>query len=133
MTGESLFSELVAIAARTLGRSVAPFTLSRLFLRVGILDRSRLTAADVRRALPVVEAGLAEFLTPDELRSTLHEFDELLAKQHDGGGRADGGTAGERLPVVPAAFAPRRIPRSGQAPIVRLPRWRLGWVAIATG
>lgn len=61
----SLYDELVSALEPTL-RSVAPFILTRLLLRAAIFDRPGMSAADFRRALPVVDAGLRESLSANE-------------------------------------------------------------------
>ena len=63
-----LFDAMVAAVAPMLGRSVAPFTLSRLLIRARLFERDALTVAQLRAAMPTIEAGLAELLTPAELR-----------------------------------------------------------------
>ncbi|MDF1506462.1 hypothetical protein, partial [Roseisolibacter sp. H3M3-2] len=72
-----LFDALVTAVAPMLGRSVAPFTLSRLLLRARVFERDALTVAQLRAALPTIEAGLAELLTPAELREASRALAEV--------------------------------------------------------
>lgn len=59
-------------------RSVAPFVLTRLLLRAAIFDRDSLTASELNRALPILEAGLAEVLAPSELQAALNRIHVAL-------------------------------------------------------
>ena len=77
----TLFEEIVGVAARYLGRSVAPFTVSRLLIRAGIFDREALSVADARRALPHLRAGLGEFLTAEELQATIDQMTAVISRR----------------------------------------------------
>ena len=75
-----LFTEMVDIASRSLGRGVAPFTMTRLMLRAKVYDRDAMTVGDARRAMREIEQGLGEFLTPAELKETMRRMHELLER-----------------------------------------------------
>lgn len=71
----SLFEQL--IEACGLSRAVAPFTLSRLLLRARVFNPRAVTVAQLREALPHLEAGLGEFLPPAELRQVVQALVKL--------------------------------------------------------
>lgn len=75
----TLFDEVVAALEPTF-HSVAPFILTRLLLRARIFDRAGMGVADLQRALPVLEAGLAESVTPAEAASSMRRVKEVLAR-----------------------------------------------------
>lgn len=78
--GSSVFDEAVTALEPTF-KSVAPFILTRLLLRARIFDRATMSAADLARALPVVEAGLAESLTAAELTSNVSRIKAVLERR----------------------------------------------------
>lgn len=112
MTAPSLFAEMVAVASRTLSASVAPFTMSRLLLRARVLDRDAMTPAQALDALPTVEAGLAEFLTPAELRTTMAELREVIARRQGTPGEPE---TSDGLHAARGTASPRRDARGGDA------------------
>lgn len=67
-------------------RSVAPFILTRLLLRARIFDRALMSLPDLQRAMPVLEAGLAESLSPTEFASTLIRVKEVLQRRNNATG-----------------------------------------------
>jgi hypothetical protein len=73
-TSASLFDEVVA--ASGLVELIAPFTLSRLLLAADVAPRD-MTPADLRRALPHLESGLAVYLAGDELEHALANIRRL--------------------------------------------------------
>lgn len=79
MDTPSLFDE-VAKALEPTFRSVAPFVLTRLLLRARIFDRAGMGVADLQGALPVLEAGLAESLTPAEAASSMRRVKDVLLR-----------------------------------------------------
>lgn len=80
----TLFDELVVALQPTM-RSVAPFILTRLLLRAGVIDRDTMTVDEFRRALPIVTAGLSESLGPGELAYTLQRLDEVVRRREPTG------------------------------------------------
>ena len=86
----SLFDDVVAALEPQL-RSVAPFLLTRLLLRAGILDRAAMTLPDFEQARPIVEAGLREALSPGELRDVIARIDAVLRRRGSAGQPARGG------------------------------------------
>ena len=68
-------------AATQLAPSVAPFTLRRLFLRARLFVSDTIAAEDLRRALPVLEAGLREVLTPGDHQTAMHRIHALLERE----------------------------------------------------
>lgn len=72
---KSLYDQLVA--ASRLPSLVAPFTLARLLLRARIFEPEKMTAEDLKRALPHLEEGLKTFLTKGELASAMEAFRKL--------------------------------------------------------
>ena len=74
----ALFDEVVA--ASRLNRLVAPFTVSRLLTRAGVLP-DQLTPEALRAALPHFEQGFALYLEADELRAAMQDM-HRLAEQH---------------------------------------------------
>lgn len=77
--GPTLFGEVVAALEPTV-HSVAPFILTRLLLRARIFDRAGMGVEDLQRALPVLEAGLAESLTPAETASCVRRVKEVVLR-----------------------------------------------------
>jgi len=61
----TLFDEVVE--ASGLLEMIAPFTVSRLLVAAGIETPRDLTTAQLARALPELEQGLAVYLRDDEL------------------------------------------------------------------
>jgi hypothetical protein len=80
----TLFDELVSALQPAL-RSVAPFILTRLLLRAGVLDRAVMTPAEFRNVLPVVEAGLRESLGADDFASVAARIREVLGRWETAG------------------------------------------------
>ena len=80
----TLFDELVAALQPTM-RSVAPFILTRLLLRAGVIDRDTMTVEEFRGALPIVTAGLSESLGAGELASTLQRLNEVVRRRESSG------------------------------------------------
>lgn len=76
----SLFDDVVAALEPTF-RSVAPFILIRLLLRARIFDRDVMSVAELQRVLPILEAGLAESLTPTEFASTMSRVKAVLKRR----------------------------------------------------
>jgi hypothetical protein len=73
----TLFDDLVSAIEPTL-RSVAPFILTRLLLRAGILDRRAMTVAEFRRVMPTVEAGLRESLNSGDVSFVVGRILEVV-------------------------------------------------------
>ena len=67
-----------AVEASRLTRLVAPFTMTRLLVRAGVTP-ARMTADDLRRALPVIEEGLRVYLDDAELESAVEDLRALAA------------------------------------------------------
>jgi hypothetical protein len=76
-----VFTTAVGILRPVLG-SVAPFTLTRLLLRARVFERETMTLAELERALPKVEEGLGEVLSPADRDGVSAQLRRLL-----GGGR----------------------------------------------
>jgi len=74
----ALFDQVVA--ASRLNRLVAPFTVSRLLTRAGVLPND-LTGEGLLAALPHLEHGLALYLDADELREALRDIRRLAEQQ----------------------------------------------------
>lgn len=72
-------SELAA--ATQLAPSVAPFTLRRLLLRARLFATEEISGDDLRRAFPVLEAGLQEMLTPAEHGRAMQALKGLLERE----------------------------------------------------
>ena len=77
---ETLFDALVGALTPIL-RSVAPFTLSRLLFRAGVVDRQMMTTAEFSAALPTVEKGLGEMLKPQELSVAMESIREVVQRR----------------------------------------------------
>lgn len=86
----TLFDELVTALQPTL-RSVAPFILTRLLLRAGVYDRDTMTVDELRRALPIVSAGLRESLGPGELAVTLERLHDVVRRHQPSGASGPSG------------------------------------------
>ena len=75
-----LFDQLVAVLEPTF-RSVAPFILTRLLLRARVFDRAAMSVAELQRALPILEGGLAESsLTPSQLAAILSGVNAVVRR-----------------------------------------------------
>lgn len=72
----ALFDEVVRRSR--LSPMLAPFTVTRLFVRAGV-DPRRITAQDVEKALPEFERGLAAYLPPEEVARAVEDIGELAA------------------------------------------------------
>ena len=68
MNASSLFDAVVE--ASGLVALIAPFTVSRLLVAAGVSPQE-MTPADLERALPELEKGLAVYLAEDELARSL--------------------------------------------------------------
>jgi len=92
----TLFDDLVSALQPTL-RSVAPFILTRLLLRAGVFDRSAISVAELRQALPALETGLRDSLGPSDYAPVIERVRDVLrrweAAQSSGSGR---GAAAQR-------------------------------------
>ena len=77
---ETLFDALVGALTPIL-RSVAPFTLSRLLFRAGIVNRQTMTTGEFEAAIPTVEKGLGEMLKPQELHVAMESLREVLQQR----------------------------------------------------
>lgn len=75
----TLFDELVAALQPTM-RSVAPFILTRLLLRAGVIDRATMTVDEFRSVFPIVEAGLRESMAPGDLAAALGRIDDVMRR-----------------------------------------------------
>ncbi len=71
-----------AVAASRLNRLVAPFTMSRLLVRAGVLPQS-LTPEDLARAIPVLADGLRVYLDEQEHARALHDLTAIAAQRVD--------------------------------------------------
>lgn len=71
MTGQPLFDQVVA--SSRLNRLVAPFTVGRLLTRANVLP-DKLTANDLKRALPEFERGLAIYLDPADFDQAITDI-----------------------------------------------------------
>lgn len=64
------------VAASGLSTMLAPFTMTRLLVKEDIAP-GRVTPADLSRALPAIRAGLAVYLTTEELEKTMRDLERL--------------------------------------------------------
>ena len=76
MNASSLFDAVVE--ASGLVALIAPFTVSRLLVAAGVSPQE-MTPADLERALPELEKGLAVYLPDDELDRSLASMRRLAA------------------------------------------------------
>ncbi|HEX8102728.1 MAG TPA: hypothetical protein VF533_08960 [Solirubrobacteraceae bacterium] len=65
-----------AVAASGLNPVIAPFTVSRLLLRVDVQPK-QLTPEGLARALPALEEGLGVYLRGEDLERSLRALREL--------------------------------------------------------
>ena len=72
--GSTLFDR--AVAASGLNPVIAPFTVSRLLLRVDV-HAKQLTPEGLARALPALEEGLAVYLRGEDLERAMRALREL--------------------------------------------------------
>ena len=75
--GVALFDELVL--ATGIDRMVAPFTVRRLLMRVGVFRVEALKSEDVERVRPHLATELVKYLDPGEHRSAMARIDALVA------------------------------------------------------
>jgi hypothetical protein len=74
--GNELFR--AALTATRLDPVVAPFTVRRLLLRVGVRDVDHLTPAELERALPHFRSELPRFLlTGDDCERAITDLEQL--------------------------------------------------------
>lgn len=81
MTGQaglSLFDTLVA--ATGIDRVVAPFTVRRLLMRIGIVRVEALRRDHIAQLQPHLEIELRKYLTEAEYKQALADIAELAAK-----------------------------------------------------
>lgn len=71
---DTLFDRVVA--ASRLSRAIAPFTITRLLVRAGVVP-SELTREDLVAALPTLGEGLAVYLPPEEVDAALRDIEAL--------------------------------------------------------
>ena len=69
-------SELVRAAH--LAPSVGPFTIRRLLFRAGIFDTDHFNRDDLRRALPIIEGELREFLAPGDFANAQRDLRAVI-------------------------------------------------------
>lgn len=72
MRGKELFDQVVK--ASRLAPLVAPFTIKRLLMRVGVYEEESLTPAALEKAMPHFRSGLAAYLTGAELERALADL-----------------------------------------------------------
>lgn len=79
MNGQELFDQIVR--ATRLTPLVAPFTVKRLLMRVGVFDVRTLTPAALEKAMPHFQTGLAAYLPSPELERAIADL-RAIAQLH---------------------------------------------------
>ena len=75
--GDKLLDQVVA--ASGLMPLIAPFTVSRLLITADVSPRD-MTPADLKRALPHLERGLAVYLSDEQLQEAGRRLRQLAAE-----------------------------------------------------
>ena len=76
MSEGALFDRVVE--ASGLARVIAPFTITRLLVRAGVVPRG-LEPSDLQRALPELDAGLRVYLSAEKAAQAMEEIRRLAA------------------------------------------------------